>query len=46
LADLGIDVRIILKSALNKQDVDCTQLTQDTDQWQAVVNTVSNPRVS
>jgi len=48
LEDPGLDGRIILRRIFRKWDVgviDCIDLTQDRDRWQAVVNSVMNLRV-
>jgi hypothetical protein len=45
LGDQDIDGRIILKLILDNWIVDWILLAQESDQWQAVVNTAMNLRV-
>ena len=47
LEDPGIDGRIILKWIFRKWDagMDCIDLAQDRDTWQALVNTVMNLQI-
>ena len=48
MEDPGVDGRIILRWIFRKLDVggmDCIELAQDRDRWQALVNAVMNIRV-
>jgi hypothetical protein len=46
MEDLGVDERIILKLFLEKENesMDCFDLAQNKDRWQALVNAVTNLR--
>jgi hypothetical protein len=48
LEALGVDGRLVLQWVFKKCDgsVDCIDLTQDRDEWRALVNAVINLRVS
>jgi hypothetical protein len=49
LEDPGVDGRIILRWIFRKRDVgglEWIELAQDRDRWEAVVNAVTNLRVS